>query len=51
MEAEGRDTSKLTIVFDGNEDAADPKKAIAVLTKIATPLEELGLPPFSYSPM
>ena len=45
VDADGQDTFRITIVFNGNEDAVDPKKAIAVLTKIATPLEELGLPP------
>jgi hypothetical protein len=42
---EGQETFRVTIVFDGEEDAIDPRKALTVLTAMTTPLRELGLPP------
>lgn len=42
---DGQDTFQVTIVFDGEEDAIDSRKAATVLTAMVRPLKELGLPP------
>ena len=41
----GEETFRVTIVYDGDVGAIDARKAVTVLTAMATPLEELGLPP------
>ena len=45
MDEGGQETFRVTIVYDGDEDAIDAGKAITVLTAMTTPLRELGLPP------
>ena len=42
---DGEETFRVTIVYDGDDGAIDARKAVTVLTAMATPLEELGLPP------
>ena len=42
---DGDNTFRVTIVHNGEEGAITAHKAITVLTAMATPLEELGLPP------
>ena len=41
----GEDTFLVTIVYEGVERTIDPRKAIRVLNALATPFEELGIPP------
>lgn len=41
----GEETFLVTIVYKGGEHTIDPLKAIRVLNALATPFEELGIPP------
>ena len=41
----GWETFQVTVVYEGDENTIDARKLIRVLTAMATPLEELGLPP------
>ena len=41
----GEETFLVTIVYEGGEHTIDPGKAIRVLNALATPFEELGIPP------
>lgn len=44
-EESGQETFEVTIVYEGVEHTINPRKAARVLAALATPLEELGLPP------
>lgn len=44
-DGEGRDTFRVTIVFEGNGERPDAKGVIEVMTEMSWDFEELGLPP------
>ena len=44
-DSEGKDTFRVTIVYEGNDELPDPKKAITVMTSLTGDFEALGLPP------
>ena len=49
----GREASQVTTFYDGEEHTVDVRKDVRVLTALASPFEELGIPPFlmeSYIP-
>ena len=44
-DSEGKDTFRVTIIYEDAGQRPDPKKAIEVMTSLTSDFEELGLPP------
>lgn len=44
-DSDGRDTFRVTIVFEGNGERPDTKKVLEVMTVMSWDFEALGLPP------
>ena len=43
-DSEGKDTFRVTIVYEGQGERPDPKKAIEVMTSLTWDFEAMGLP-------
>ena len=44
-DSDGRDTFRVTIVYEGSGERPDPKKIIEVMTLMSWDFEAMGLPP------